>query len=318
MSNRLCKPKKTSYELVEMMRDCKGIRFNIISEKDAAKYFRDVNNYLRTACYRKNFQKYYKGQNEGKYIDLEFAYLVELSSIDKSLRFLANKMCLDVEHCLKVRMLTEIEDDSDVDGYQIVGSFIYNNPWVLKNISRNCGVSYTNDLVRNYFTVDAENKIVAFDDCPLWVFLEVITFGDFLAFFQFFYDEKTRERKLVPVIKLVKTLRNGCAHNNCLLSDLHKRTSVPPVLLAQELSKISSVGASSLHKKMQTRTLLEFSCLLFLYKEFVDESIAEDRVLELKDFVFKRIPKHENYFKNNQLLVGCYRYICEVVIFFFD
>ena len=59
------------------MKEEKGITFSHVSEKEAEKYLFKVNNFLRTASYRKNYQKYQKGSNEGKYSKLDFAYLGE-------------------------------------------------------------------------------------------------------------------------------------------------------------------------------------------------------------------------------------------------
>lgn len=55
--NRIDKPKRTSRELVEMLKNEKGVTFKYTSEDKAKKYLEDVNNYLRTASYRKNYQK---------------------------------------------------------------------------------------------------------------------------------------------------------------------------------------------------------------------------------------------------------------------
>lgn len=66
MSNRTDKPKKSVAQLVTMMRDEKGITFNLISESDAAYYLAYVNNYMRTASYRKNYTKYQGGSNDGQ------------------------------------------------------------------------------------------------------------------------------------------------------------------------------------------------------------------------------------------------------------
>ena len=82
MSNRKDKPKRSSHELVEMLRDEKGIRFERMNEAEAERYLTERNNYLRTASYRKNYEKHATGDNVGKYIQLDFAYLVELSKLD--------------------------------------------------------------------------------------------------------------------------------------------------------------------------------------------------------------------------------------------
>lgn len=63
MSNIKNKPKLTSSQLVQKMKTDKGITFNFFSETRAKKYLFNENNYLRTAAYRKNYQKYLNGQN---------------------------------------------------------------------------------------------------------------------------------------------------------------------------------------------------------------------------------------------------------------
>ena len=98
ISNRTDKPKKTAAELIAMLRDSKGILFTRMNEATATAYLLEKNNYLRTASYRKNYDKRKDGPEAGTYIRLEFAFLTELSTIDMYLRFLLLKMCIDVEH----------------------------------------------------------------------------------------------------------------------------------------------------------------------------------------------------------------------------
>ena len=125
------KPKLSAKELVEKMKS-KGITFNIINEEDAENYLNIHSNYYRLASYRKVYYKYIGGEKEGQYMNLEFAYLTELSTIDMHFRYLVIKMCLDIEHSLKVKLLSDISANYDEDGYEIVKDFLCNNEWICK------------------------------------------------------------------------------------------------------------------------------------------------------------------------------------------
>lgn len=158
MSNRINKPKQTAAQLIAKMKN-KGITFKYITEEEAAEYLTDKNNYLRTAAYRKNYQKHNKGLNIGKYIDLDFSYLQELSTIDMHFRFLISKMCLDIEHDLKVRMLKDIETNSTTDGYDIVNSFLHQNHYIIGKLEATSTSPFTSDLIQKYFTIQKKYNL---------------------------------------------------------------------------------------------------------------------------------------------------------------
>ena len=134
MSNRSLKPKKNVQEIVNKMKIDKGIAFNYINEEDATEFLSSTNNYLRTASYRKNYIKYTNGPNVGKYIGLDFAYLIELSIIDMHYRFMVQKMCSDIEHSICVQLIKDIEDDEDKDGYDVAKAFLDGHGSEIKKI----------------------------------------------------------------------------------------------------------------------------------------------------------------------------------------
>jgi hypothetical protein len=118
----------------------KGITFNIISESDAKSFLTENNYYLKLASYRTNYAKYTSGSKTGLYINLDFAYLKELSTIDMHLRYLIIQMCLDIEHYLKVSLLSHVESNPSEDGYELIRRFLgyvnskgqYQNEHILK------------------------------------------------------------------------------------------------------------------------------------------------------------------------------------------
>lgn len=56
------------------------------------------------------------GEVGGRYINLDFGYLQQLSYVDQSLRSLLRMMSLDVEHYQKVAILDRITEDKNEGG----------------------------------------------------------------------------------------------------------------------------------------------------------------------------------------------------------
>lgn len=325
MSNKIDKPKQTSAQLIAKMK-AKGITFKYITETDAANYLTDKNNYLRTAAYRKNYQKHTKGKNIGKYINLDFSYLQELSTIDMHLRFIISKMCLDIEHDLKVRILKDIENDISTDGYDITNTFLSQNSYILGKLEATSSSPFTRDLIHKYFSIQRiynaqkgkkENKITSYDDCPAWVLLEMLTFGDFIKFYEFYYSTRTFNKISTPVINLVKSLRNGAAHNNCIIADLAHGTSQAPVEISRAVKKISSINTNQRQKKLSCRPMLEFVSLLYTYNLVVSDKVKYYRIKELKSQFFGRMLQKRGFFQKNELIKSNYDFACKIIDAFF-
>lgn len=321
MSNKSDKPKQTAPQLIAKMKS-KGITFRYITEEKAAEYLTDKNNYLRTAAYRKNYQKYNNGPNIGKYINLDFSYLQEFSTIDMHFRFLISKMCLDIEHDLKVQMLKDIETDATTDGYDIVNAFLTQNNYIISKLEATSASPFTSDLIHKYFTVQRtynhqkgkkENKIITYNDCPAWVLLEMLTFGDFIKFYEFYYSTRSYTKISSSVINLVKSLRNGAAHNNCILADLAHGTSHAPAEISQSIAKISSISTKQRQKKLSCRPMLEFVALLYTYDLIVSDKVKYYRICELKDLFFNRMLHKKGFYLQNELIKSNYEFACKII-----
>lgn len=317
---KVSKPKMTSMEIVKMMRDEKGITFKYISEEDAAGYLSNVNNYMRTASYRKNYTKVQGGKNNGKYENLDFAYLKELSTLDMYLRFVVAKMCLDIEHALKVKLLQDIENDTTTDGYSIVKDFFDNNPNIIRSLEGKTKSPFTGDLIQKYFTINTHrdnvtgkliNTIVSYDDCPIWVALELLSYGEFLKLYTLYY--KNNQPINENLLHLVRSLRNGTAHNNCMLANLGRHTSTPPAEIKMAIKKIPDVTKSQRQKNLSTRPMLEFVVMLYVYDKIVSEKVKQHHMDELKDLFFNRMIEKKHFFKNNALIKSNYSFACIMI-----
>lgn len=325
MSNIEEKPVLSSAQLIQKMKDEKGITFCIVSEKEAEEYLFNINNFLRTASYRKNYQKYQKGSNEGKYINLDFAYLKELSTIDMHFRMEIIHLCIDIEHDLKVKILQEVEK-SNIDGYSVVREFLAKNEGIVKKIAANCSSPFTCNLIQKYFTIEEEiepiknkkvNIISKYDDCPIWVFLELITFGDLIYFYTFFCEQmEIRPIISKSLLHLVKNLRNGCAHNNCILANLSAETSKTPPEISRAVSGIK-IAKDQRRKKLTCRPVLEFVTLLYVYDKLVSKKVKQKGFEKLYKLFTNRMLRNKEYFKDNELIKSTYDFSMKILSFFY-
>lgn len=190
----------SSKQLISHMKN-KGITFDIINETAAEHFITNNNYYFKLSSYRKNFEKYQQGDNLDKYINLDFAYLQELSTIDMHLRTIIMKMCLDFEHALKVQLVDSITHNPKEDGYHLITLFCNSYANTLPTIESHRFSKYTDELFLKYHP-----------NYPVWAFLEMISFktlvllNDYYNTFYNFPRDTTHKDLLFHIVNL----RNAC------------------------------------------------------------------------------------------------------------
>lgn len=314
------KPKLSPEEIITKLKNEKGITFNHISEADAAVFLRDKNNYYRLASYRKNYLKKQCGRDIGKYLNLDFAYLIDLSTIDMHLRFMIIKMCLDIEHDLKIRFLNDVSNDPDEDCYSIVKQFLQRNNYLYDDIYSKRYSTYVGDLIKKFFifnTSESSSGKVNYDNvevnCPAWAFVEIISFGSFIKLYEFYYDGNAPVS--VSLINPIKSLRNACAHNNCIINNLQRGHTRPGHIVDVFLSKVPDISRDVRRKHMSIRPIFEFINLLIVYDRLVSANVKEHRLNELKDLIDNRMTKNAMYYEDQQLLLSSYKFVKKIVDF---
>lgn len=289
-----------SNEIIEHMRN-KGILFNIVNETDAKAFLENNNYYFKLSSYRKNYDKHIKGINKGKYINLEFAYLRELSTIDCHLRYLILELCLDIEHALKLLIVNEIQNNPQEDGYNIIRQW---NPSysIVANIYNKMNKSYSRDLIFKYHP-----------NYPIYAILELITFGEVCKLIDFY--NKIYPHRLGFDTKLlysVRNLRNACAHNACLINNLRANTSnnAPNASLLKVLQKSKFATNDSIIKKLKCQQYHDFLCLLLLYPQIVhSENQRQKTLTKLSLLIEKRLRKNKSYFIKNNTISSFYFFL---------
>ncbi len=259
----------------------KGILFNIVNESEAKLFLQNNNYYMKLASYRNNYPKYQSGEKAGQYMHLEFAYLKELSTIDMHLRYLIIQICLDIEHFLKVSLLSHIENNPLEDGYELIRKFLsvkssngrLQNEYILKKILGHNSSDYCKDLIEKYYPY-----------FPTWVFVELISFGD-LTYLCEFYNQLYKEQIVNnKFMNTVRDIRNASAHSNCLINKLFEpKTQQTDILISNFVQNIPTINKHSRIKNLNYRIVYNFVTLLYIYDSTIPNGIAKQkRYNELK------------------------------------
>ena len=125
----------------------KGIKFYIMSENDAKDFLSYKTYYFKLKSYAKSFQTMNTCSN---YLKLDFAYLVELSTLDAHLRQFIMNLSLSIEHSLKTKLIRDFTNNPNEDGYSIISDFINQYPFILQNIDTKRKDSACADLICKY------------------------------------------------------------------------------------------------------------------------------------------------------------------------
>ena len=122
---RARKPKLAVEEQIAHLKS-KGVTFDLCSEGEAAECLSDRTYYFKLAAYRVLFDKRVGGERDGEYVGLDFGHLRDLAAIDHVLRYTLLPMTLNIEHFAKVKLMRELTERSDEDGYSIVENYLSN------------------------------------------------------------------------------------------------------------------------------------------------------------------------------------------------
>lgn len=308
------KPWLTPGEQVEHLRS-KGVKFELISSSEAEAYLTKNSNYFRLRAYRTGFPKVREGKRKGEYSNLDFKMLIDLSIIDMLLRYELLPITLDIEHFSKVRLLNAIEAHGE-DGYEVVADYIHSydraSPSgetinsVKEEIRRAANSPYLSGLVDRY-------PDYAF---PAWSFVEVVTFGTFVYFYKFCADrfDDSTMRDYFYLLQSVKTLRNACAHNNCILNDLVSGTPMHKARysVTRALGLVPGVSVAMRKSKMNNDRMQEITTALYVHHTVASDGVRAHRGESLMAFK-TRMNRHLDYYQGNCQVLSSFDFLSKVI-----
>lgn len=306
------KNKLTIEEQIQDMKN-KGITFNYNDEKSVQNFLKYNNYYFKFKSYGKNYDKYLSTPKKDQYINLDFAYLKELSTIDMYLRKVILSMAIDIEHALKTQLLYDLSTNEIEDGYHIVKQYLENDYMHKKSIYDKIGNSAASDLIQK----KKENG----DNYALWEIVEVISFGEFINLYELYYTTyPSKGDDYHNYLWSVKFLRNAAAHNNCLLNSLkapyHVSINKTKNIL-NEISKIKLISPKSREKWMSNPVIHDFVVLVYVYVKLIKSPGIKNKGIFSLNYLFnERMIKHKEYFQKNDIIIESYKFTAKIVNYF--
>lgn len=307
------KPKQNISDQVNVyMKKDKGILFNEIDELEAIQFLTNNSYLFKVKSYLKNYDK----KPNGKYINVEFAYLKELSTLDMYIRRYILKISLDIEHSLKTKLMRDISLDDSCDGYEIVDKFLENN-YNLKNYfighkqkldnGEKTGFSAKDNIIKKYGV-----------DLSAWNLIEILEFGNFINFCKFYYkDNDANFNDIKNNLESIRIIRNESAHNNCIIHNLTtQRDFRPSYNLIDLLKDKIDLSQRAINKKMKIPTINNIVSLLFVYQKICNSKKMKKASLKEIVSLLKKIKRKEKYFIKNSKITSSYFFIVKAFFHF--
>jgi len=269
------KEKLSIDEQIEYLK-AKGIQFNEVSVQEAKIYLSGNSYYYKVTAYRKNFPK----SSVGRYENLDFAHLKDLSILDMHLRYLIIKMSLDLEHSLKSIVINAITEDEGEDGYRIIDEYnAYEKEEYLKKDLPSDDYIHVKDKIlkevknpRDY-NYDFYNK--SKDNLSIWKLIEMMSYGQLSSFIKFYVDtSRFKSRQLKDARKLFhysKNVRDSAAHSRPILNDItiEKQMDKPNIIIKNYV--IQNGLDSDIASRLLTNFKINDLCsLIFLHNQYIN------------------------------------------------
>ena len=265
---------KPMMNISEMITDLKqkNVKFNLITEEAAKDYLKYNNNYYNITSFKHNFQKYPSpaGKYEGLYQNLDFAYLKDLAIIDYRVRLILFKIIINIEHYLKLQILNTIDTMKLENGYTIVNMYL------------------ENDFNNTKFPKKVHNNILKkIDNESIWEFLEIITFGELVNFYDFYTKQYNllEKNKDVYILKSIVKLRNAVAHNACILCELNKKDiNYSASYKVIQYLKDCNIGKTTRDNKLSNSRIRQITYTLYMFNRIVtSDGVKENTSNEIVD-----------------------------------
>ena len=298
-----------------------GVTFNFISKEETEKILTTKVYFFKLKVFEKAFEK---NTATNKYLRLDFKNLIDLFDLDCMLKKFILDLSITVEHNLKLRLINKVTNNPLEDGKTIAESFLEDHPDISSELDDR---AYHSDLVAKYK-----------GNWTIWSLCEVLSlrsFGKLYTFYLNNYPDRD-DNLIVDLFYPLRFLRNGAAHNLCLLSSIrvpfklteHEKNSCGEIVPTKRLltylnnadrnhNKSLSISNEAKKNILKNPLVHDFVASLVLFKISCDNSETTERIrLSLKQLI-SVFSKHHTYISNDSKFSSIFNLIINTVDFLF-
>lgn len=256
----------------------KGVTFALCGEEEAAAYLTDRTYFYKLYAYRSLFERRVGGARDGEYVGLDFGHLRALASLDRTLRYTLLPMTLDVEHFARVKLVREATQ-REGDGYSIVSDYMAS----LNHAERRRREGEVRALEQDACCGALVGKYHLPGQMPLWVFLELVSFGTFISLYLFCAERWGNDdmRHEHYMLRLSKSARNAFAHSSNVINGFAESdgTLAPDNAVRHALAE-AGISRRVRSAKMRNPRLRQIVTLLYLHCRIVPAGTSRRRAQE--------------------------------------
>ncbi len=298
--------KLTVTEIISYCKETLGITFNLKSEEEAAVFLAKHNYFFRL----KQYADFGEKTKSGKFTNVDFGHMVELSTIDMFFRKLILKMTIDFEHYLKVKIINDSQNNPADDGYLVVEKFLETHNRIRNSIENlnNTTTFYNRQVFEKYKETPS-----------VWSLVELLAFSDFIDFYAHYYQFFHLKCEYTPHFDSVRRLRNAAAHNACMISNLKSQSWFHPDIETnfELLGANLGIGNGTITTCMKVPVLNDFAVMLSNYSKLISSPrIKEKTFEEIISFFDDRMILHKDYFENISEIKNAYTFARSVLEYY--
>lgn len=218
----------------------------------------------------------------------------------------------DAEHAARTKLVRIAAERTDEDGYSISAEYMAS----LNHNERRRREGETNRLNADLFCGDLVRKYGKPSNMPIWVLMELLSFGSFTSLYLFCaerWDNKGMKREHY-MLRQCQSIRNACAHSSAMLNGVASiNTTVTVDAGIQRALAESGISHRSRTAKMKNPRIRQITTLMYLHKQLITSGSGRNRAILDLEKLQKQIRQTTELMPTNDAVVPSLNFLATLI-----